>query len=172
MALSMSPVGPSPVDTDTPVSAATLSALVTQSDDTASVDAQSPGALVLMTRLSRQVYQAATEDILGMSLKQFVLLNQLHEDTGVPQQQLAEYLCLGANILVLLLNTTESAGWAERRRDPADRRRHLVHRTPAGTAAVARAEEAMDSVEHSVLGNLSPAERTVLRGLLARALGD
>jgi DNA-binding MarR family transcriptional regulator len=81
-------------------------------------------------------------------------------------------MCLGANLLVLLLNSTESAGWVERRRDPADRRRHLVHRTPAGTAAVAHAERAMDSVEHHVLGNLSPAERTVLRGLLARALGD
>jgi DNA-binding MarR family transcriptional regulator len=125
-----------------------------------------------MTRLSRQVYRFATEDVLGMGLKQFVLLNQLHEDIGVPQQQLAEHLCLGANILVLLLNGIESAGWAERRRDPADRRRHLVHRTPAGTAALAGAEQAMDSVEDRVLGALSPAERAALRALLARALAD
>ncbi|WP_007506947.1 MULTISPECIES: MarR family winged helix-turn-helix transcriptional regulator [Pseudofrankia] len=131
-----------------------------------------PGALVLLTRLSRQVYRIATEDVLGMGLKQFVLLNQLHEDVGVPQQQLAEHLCLGANILVLLLNGIESAGWAERRRDPADRRRHLVHRTPAGTAALASAERAMDSVEDRVLGDLSPEERASLRALLARALPD
>ncbi|OHV58013.1 MarR family transcriptional regulator [Pseudofrankia sp. BMG5.36] len=128
--------------------------------------------MVLLTRLSRQVYRIATEDVLGMGLKQFVLLNQLHEDVGVPQQQLAEHLCLGANILVLLLNGVESAGWAERRRDPADRRRHLVHRTPAGTAALTRAEQAMDSVEDRVLDNLSAEERAVLLGLLARALAD
>jgi DNA-binding MarR family transcriptional regulator len=163
---------PSPVDTDTQVSTVARTSPVTESDEAAAVPPLSPGALVLMTRLSRQVYQTATEDILGMGLKQFVVLNQLREDVGVPQQQLAEYMCLGANLLVLLLNSTESAGWVERRRDPADRRRHLVHRTPAGTAAVAHAERAMDSVEHHVLGNLSPAERTVLRGLLARALGD
>lgn len=144
----------------------------TTPDDTTPVEPHSPGALVLLTRLSRQVYQTATDEILGMGLKQFVLLNQLHEDAGVPQQQLGEYMCLGANHLVLLLNGAESAGWAERRRDPVDRRRHLVHRTPAGTAAVARAEKAMDSVEDHVLRHLSPAERTALLDLLARALAD
>ncbi|MDT3446410.1 MarR family winged helix-turn-helix transcriptional regulator [Pseudofrankia sp. BMG5.37] len=144
----------------------------TPADEPALASTHVPGALVLLTRLSRQVYRIATEDVLGMGLKQFVLLNQLHEDVGVPQQQLAEHLCLGANILVLLLNGVESAGWAERRRDPADRRRHLVHRTPAGTAALTRAEQAMDSVEDRVLDNLSAEERAVLRGLLARALAD
>jgi DNA-binding MarR family transcriptional regulator len=131
-----------------------------------------PGTLVLLTRMARQVYRTATDDLLGMGLKQFVLLNHLHEDVGVPQQQLAEHLCLGANLLVLLLNTAEEAGWAERRRDPADRRRHLVHRTPAGTAALTRAERAMDSVEDRVLDRLTPDERAALRSLLARALDD
>jgi DNA-binding MarR family transcriptional regulator len=138
-------------------------------DDT---EAHSPGLLVLVTRLARQVYQTATESVLGMELKQFSLLNHLREDSGVPQQQLGENLCLGANHLVLLLNAVEAAGWAERRRDPADRRRHLVHRTAAGTAAVARAEKAMDSVEDRVLGQLSPAERSALRALLVRAFAD
>ncbi|MBL7496582.1 winged helix-turn-helix transcriptional regulator [Frankia sp. CNm7] len=144
----------------------------TAADEPAPVGTHVPGALVLLTRLGRQVYRDATEDLLGMGLKQFVVLNQLREDVGTPQQRLAEHLCLGANILVLLLNGVESAGWAERRRDPADRRRHLVHRTPAGTAALARAEQAMDSVEDLVLGHLSPDERATLRALLARALGD
>jgi DNA-binding MarR family transcriptional regulator len=131
-----------------------------------------PGALVMLTRLSRHVYRSATADVLGMELKQFVLLNHLQEDTGVPQQQLGEDLCLGANHLVLLLNGIESHGWAERRRDPTDRRRHLVHRTAAGTAALRRAEQAMDSVEDQVLGHLSLAERSALQAMLRRALPD
>jgi DNA-binding MarR family transcriptional regulator len=143
-----------------------------RADEPAPANTHAPGALVLMTRLSRQIYRIATDDVLGMGLKSFVLLNHLREDAGVPQQQLAEHMCVGANILVLLLNDVESAGWAERRRDPTDRRRHLVHRTPAGTAALTRAERAMDSVEDNVLGPLSPAERADLRALLARALPD
>lgn len=131
-----------------------------------------PGAIVLITRLSRRVYREATDDLLGMSLKQFALLNHLDEVVGVQQQQLGDHLCLAANNLVLLLNEVERAGWAERRRDPGDRRRHVVYRTPAGSDAVAYAERGIDSVEDRVLDGLDPNERAALRSLLARALPD
>jgi DNA-binding MarR family transcriptional regulator len=131
-----------------------------------------PGSLVLLTRLSRLVYRRATEDVLGMRLKQFVALNYLHHMPGVGQRQLGDLLMLDANNCVLLLNDIEAAGWAERRRDPDDRRRHIVEITDSGREALFRAEIALDGLEDEVLGALSPDERETLRDLLGRVMAD
>jgi DNA-binding MarR family transcriptional regulator len=127
-------------------------------------------ATVLLTRLVRQVYRRSDVDQLGMSLKAFATLTHLREQDVTGQQALAGFLCIDANALVLVLNELEDAGYARRRRDPADRRRHIVESTPAGLAALARAEAWMSSIEDDVLGTLEPQERTQLQALLARAL--
>jgi DNA-binding MarR family transcriptional regulator len=133
---------------------------------------QTPGSLVLLIRLTRSIYRQATEDVLGMRLKQYMALNHLGHTPGVGQRQLGEALHLDPNNTVLMLNDLEAAGWAERRRDPDDRRRHTVELTPAGRKALARAEQALDGLEGVVLDGLSPDERATLRDLLARALAD
>jgi DNA-binding MarR family transcriptional regulator len=130
----------------------------------------SPGALVLLTSLSRRVYRRATEDVLGMRLKQYIALTYLQHFPGVGQSQLGDALMLDANNCVLLLNDLEAAGWAERRRHPEDRRRHLVEITDTGRKALTSAERALDSLEGEVLEGLSPDERETLRDLLFRAL--
>jgi DNA-binding MarR family transcriptional regulator len=132
----------------------------------------SPGSLVLLTRLSRLVYRRATEDVLGMRLKQYVALTYLHHMPGVGQRQLGDLLMLDANNCVLLLNDIEEAGWAERRRDPDDRRRHIVEITESGREALFNAERALDGLEEQVLSGLSPDERETLRDLLGRAMAE
>lgn len=131
-----------------------------------------PGTIVLLTRLSRLVYRRSTSTLLGMSLKQFVTLNHLADEHGSSQQALGEWLGLDANNLVLLLNDLEAEGHVIRRRDPADRRRHIVEITPVGRKALASAEAAMETVEDDVLAGLDASERTSLARLLARALGS
>jgi DNA-binding MarR family transcriptional regulator len=131
---------------------------------------QTPGSLVLVIRLSRAIYRSATEDVLGMRLKQYIALNTLAGTPGMGQRQLGEALHLDPNNTVLMLNDLEAAGWAERRRDVDDRRRHVVELTPAGRRALARADQALDGLEDDVLDNLSPEERATLRGLLLRAM--
>jgi DNA-binding MarR family transcriptional regulator len=133
---------------------------------------ESPGSLVLVIRLSRLVYRRATEELLGMRLKQFIALTHLSNTPGVSQKQLGEALHLDPNNTVLMLNDLEAAGWAERRRDPEDRRRHTVELTAGGRKALARAERALDSLEGEVLEALSPDERATLRELLVRAVAD
>jgi DNA-binding MarR family transcriptional regulator len=129
-----------------------------------------PGSMVLVTRLARVVFRRSTEALLGMRLKQFVALNHLRDHEGLAQQALGEALCLDANNLVLLLNELEAAGLVERRRDPGDRRRHIVEITRAGRKALLRAERGMESIEDEVLAGLSGDERATLRALLSRAL--
>jgi DNA-binding MarR family transcriptional regulator len=129
-----------------------------------------PGVTVMLTRLSRLVYRRMTDDLLGMRLKEYVALANLREHSPVPQQDLGEILCIDANNLVLLLNDLEAGGYALRRRDPGDRRRHLVEITEDGLAALEEAEEGIESVEDDVLAGLSSPERRELRVLLTKAL--
>ena len=128
------------------------------------------GTIVLLTRLAKVVHRRSTEELLGMRLRQFVLLSTLRDRAPAPQQELCEVLWLDPNNCVLLLNVLENGRLAERRRDPSDRRRHIVELTPAGRQALERADRALESVEDEVLGTLTRTERETLHRLLVRAV--
>jgi DNA-binding MarR family transcriptional regulator len=125
---------------------------------------------VLLTQLTKAIYRHTTEEALGMRLKGFVALAHLRAHSGTTQHELGEAILVDPNNLVILLNELESEGFALRRRDPEDRRRHLVDITPEGLQALEKGEDAIGSVEHELLGSLSPAERRQLHGLLEKAL--
>ena len=127
------------------------------------------GSLTLLIRLTRRIYRRATEDVLGMRLKAYLLLSNLR-DGALSQSDLCASMHLDPNNCVLMLNDLEAAGHVERRRDPADRRRHIVDLTAAGRKALASADRAVESLEEEVLAALAPEEREALRGLLARAV--
>jgi DNA-binding MarR family transcriptional regulator len=128
-----------------------------------------PGSILLVTRLSKAVFRAASEEALGMKLKAYVALSSLREG-ALPQKDLCITTHLDQNNCVLLLNEMEAAGHVRRVRDTEDRRRHIVEITHEGKAALKRAERAMEDLEDEVLGALSPDERETLRELLDRAL--
>jgi DNA-binding MarR family transcriptional regulator len=132
----------------------------------------SPGTIMLLTRLSKLVYRKIPESQLGMRLKHFMVLGFLAERDGIPQQELGDICGVDPNNLVLLLNELEVAGFAERRRDPQDRRRHIVEITDLGRTAFSRSERAREEVEDELLARLDPSERETLRRLLLKALDD
>jgi DNA-binding MarR family transcriptional regulator len=136
------------------------------------VSVAAPATITLLSRLSKRVYRKTPESLLGMSMRNFLVLSYLADRDGISQQQLGEILCIDANNLVLLLNELEAAGFAQRRRDPADRRRHIVELTDAGRDAFQRAEHAREAVEDDVLAALDAEERETLRRLLAKALDE
>jgi DNA-binding MarR family transcriptional regulator len=132
--------------------------------------ATATGSMGLLTQLSRVVYRRATEDLIGMKLKQLIALDHLRQNHGCLQQALGQTLMLDANNCVILLNDLDEHGFVERRRDPEDRRRHLVEITAAGERALALAEAKLESLEDQVLGGLDADERAALHDLLAKAL--
>ena len=134
--------------------------------------ATATGSIGLLTQLSRVVYRRATEDVIGMRLKQLIALDHLRDTESCLQQGLGQMLMLDPNNCVLLLNELDERDYVERRRDPQDRRRHIVEITAAGLAALEEAERKLETLEDEVLGNLSQAERVQLHDLLARALAD
>ncbi len=129
-----------------------------------------PGLLALLTQLNKAFHRRSTEEMLGMRLKEFLLLSYLGDHPGSTQQELGEAMFLDANTVVLLLNELESRGFSIRRRDAGDRRRHVVEITAAGRQAVSRAEKARDAIEDDVLAGLDAADRRELRRILLKAL--
>jgi DNA-binding MarR family transcriptional regulator len=104
-------------------------------------------------------------------MKVFSTLNVVrHHHDGIAQQALGEILGTDANMLVLLLNQAEDAGFVRRVRDPKDRRRHIVELTDAGRKALERAEAGVEEVEDEILSALDEDERVQLRALLIKAL--
>jgi DNA-binding MarR family transcriptional regulator len=124
----------------------------------------------LITQLGRMIYRRATEDVIGMRLKQLIALDHLRANESCLQQGLGQMLMLDANNCVLLLNDLDEAGYVERRRDPEDRRRHIVEITPTGLDALEQAEAKLETLEDEVLANLDAGERSGLHALLVKAL--
>ena len=132
-------------------------------------DSQTPGLALLLAKLSKVVYRQTEEALPGISVKEYMALSNLDE-RGVPQARLAESLHMDENNLVLLLNGLEEAGSIARRRDPDDRRRHIVEITPGGKKVLERAERGMAKLEEELLSALSPSDRATLKQLVRRVL--
>ena len=98
------------------------------------------GTIVLLTRLARAVFLRSSVDLVGMNLKNMVVLAYLRDHPSASQQAMTEDLSMDSNTGVLVLNDLEDLEYVERRRDPADRRRHIVDITGAGLEALERAE--------------------------------
>ncbi len=130
------------------------------------------GTIVLLTRLARAVFLRSSVDLVGMNLRNMVVLAYLRDHPGASQQVMTEQLSMDSNTGVLVLNDLEDLEYVERRRDPADRRRHIVDITDAGLEALEQAEMAQGSIEDEILGGLSAAERAEFRRLLVKALED
>ncbi len=130
----------------------------------------STGPILLLTQLSRLVNRRSTPELLGQTLKELAALSFLRDYDETTQQALTDGLCIDANYCVLLLNELEADDLVERRRDPADRRRHIVSMTDRGRKALHQAEQAQQSLEDEILGALSQAERTTLAHLLRKAI--
>jgi DNA-binding MarR family transcriptional regulator len=130
----------------------------------------STGPILLLTQLSRLISRRSTPELLGQTLKELAALSYLRDYDEVTQQALVDGLCIDTNYCVLLLNDLESADLVERRRDPSDRRRHLVSMTEEGRRALHRAEAAQQTLEDEILGALSEEERAQLAHLLRKAI--
>lgn len=107
----------------------------------------------------------------GLRPRHLHALGLLNERGPQTQQGLGEILSLDPSNVVGLLNELEEPGLIIRRRDPADRRRHIVEISQSGEAELNVAYLRLALVEENLLSALSAEERGTLHHLLVRAAG-
>jgi DNA-binding MarR family transcriptional regulator len=135
----------------------------------AEVGYQSLPLLDYLARLGRQAFERSPG---GLRPRHLIALKLLEEHGPLSQQIFGERLSLDPSNVVGLLNELEERGLVSRRRDPADRRRHIVELSAAGNQELAAANVRLSALEDELLGALSSDERLTLYQLLVRAVGS
>lgn len=127
-----------------------------------------PGLLAAQVgRAATRRYKSALSPI-GLKPRSTAALMQLRREGPISQQTLAEALDIDPANLVAVLNQLEDEGLATRRRDPTDRRRHVVEISKRGIKRLDQVERAIAEVEDSLFSALDADERRQLQQLLAR----
>jgi DNA-binding MarR family transcriptional regulator len=123
---------------------------------------------VLLAVLGRAASERLREALRRSDLRprQYQALGLLHDEGPRGQQALCEAMGVDPSILVTLLNPLEEQGLLTRRRDPADRRRHIVAITRAGEARLREAEQAHEAAQDELLSALNSDQRAQLQELL------
>src|SRR3984885_11707785 len=103
--------------------------------------------------------------------RHMIALKLLAERGPMSQHAVGLALSLDPSNVVGLLNELEERELVTRRRDPADRRRHIVELSRRGDEELCLAFTRLRLVEDEVFSALSEAERATLYELLVRAVG-
>ena len=123
-----------------------------------------------LNRVARTVSRAFDETLAeaGGSLPVWLVLISLKSRTLASQRELAEAVGIQGATLSHHLDAMESAGLVTRRRDPANRRLHLVELTPAGEALFLRLRDAATAFDQRLRAGLSEGDVGQLEALLTR----
>jgi DNA-binding MarR family transcriptional regulator len=102
----------------------------------------------------------------GLNPQHHAVLSLLEEGSCRQQGTLADRLGYDKSVMVGLLDDLEERGLILRKRDPDDRRRHLVSLTPAGKEALGELRAILKQVEKEFFAPLDANERRTLHELL------
>ena len=123
-----------------------------------------------LARAARVISRAFDEALAdaGGSLPMWLVLLNLKIGRAGNQRRLAEAVGVTEATLTHHLNAMETAGLLTRRRDPNNRRIHVVELTDAGEAAFMRLREAAMAFDRRLRRGVSAGETAALEDVLSR----
>lgn len=111
---------------------------------------------------------AARMQELGIEMCVWPVLVTLWEQDDVPQARIAELIGAAGYVVSRNVDRLESAGYVERRADPANRRVRRVFLTPAGRQLQAELMPIAEAANARALETLAPDECCALKALLKK----
>jgi len=124
----------------------------------------------LLSRVGAAVRDGFKDVLAGWGIRplQYLILIILDARPGVSQQELCAAAGIDSGNMVELLDGLEELRYAQRDRDPRDRRRYAVTITPAGRSALAELRQAVEEYNARVLSPLTERERQQLATTLGK----
>ena len=122
-----------------------------------------------LARISRRAADAAMADG-SLRPRHVIALTLLGERGPMTQHAVGAALSLDPSNVVGLLNELEERGLITRRRDPADRRRHIVEVSATGADELTQTYTQLGLVEDELFKTLTCDQRSALHELLASAV--
>ena len=108
---------------------------------------------------------------LGLKPPHFGVMTLIDAHPGSAQQELVTRSLIDPSSMVAVIDELEEMGLAERRRHPADRRKHAVHLTARGRRKLERARAVAAGMAEEAFAPLEPEELETLRRLLRKLAG-
>jgi MarR family transcriptional regulator for hemolysin len=123
-----------------------------------------------LTRVSRTISRAFDDALAeaGGSLPVWLVLISLKSGQLASQRELADAVGVQGATLSHHLNAMESAGLVTRRRDPSNRRLHLVELTPKGDALFFRLREVASAFDQRLRAGLTELDVDRFESVLDR----
>jgi MarR family transcriptional regulator for hemolysin len=123
-----------------------------------------------LARVAREVSSAFDDELVasGGSLPVWLVLISLKSRGGGNQRELAEVIGIQGATLTHHLNAMESAGLVTRRRNPQNRRAHIVELTPAGDALFLRLRDAALGFDMRLRSGFTDSDLATVENLLSR----
>jgi DNA-binding MarR family transcriptional regulator len=128
----------------------------------------------LLSRAGAAV-RAGFKDVLagwGIRPLQYVILLVLDTRDGLSQQELCTAARVDSGNMVELVDGLETLRYAQRTRDPHDRRRYVVTITPGGRSALAAVRQAVSAYNQRFFSPLTGPEQRQLVATLAKLYGQ
>ena len=139
------------------------------------MDRPEPVPLGLRLARAAKAVSRAFDDALaeaGGSRPTWLVLVSLKGKSVASQRELAEAIGIRGPTLTHHLDVMESAGLVTRRRDPGNRRVHLVELTGAGDALFHRLKDAVTAFDQRLRHGISPSDIAKAEQLLDRLRGN
>jgi DNA-binding MarR family transcriptional regulator len=146
-----------------------LGALI-DDDELSSIESLAHRSGYLITQAHRHMRARAVEELrpLGVEPRDFGVLSTLQREQPCSQQHMAAQLGVSPPAILMFVDGLEGAGLVSRSRNSADRRAYDLTLTDAGSACLAKADEAARRVQSEVVEKLGVRGDRDLRELLTK----
>ncbi|MFC8198162.1 MarR family winged helix-turn-helix transcriptional regulator [Streptomyces sp. NPDC057298] len=130
--------------------------------------------ICLLIKLGQVAFRIAEDGIgaTGLRVRHYSVLQALADNGAMPQLALGSFLRIDPATMVTSLDDLERTGYAERTRDPQDRRRYAVNITAEGRKVLADLNRTLVDLDGEVLADLGITERDSLHALLGSLAGS